>query len=1264
MRFLEDGPAIPNELLTAQERGEVLFLCGAGVSMPTLPSFLRLADMVFADLGAPHDDEMWLAVKALLDERTLSLPFSLDQAFEHLQRAYGVRAVENKVRARLRLTKNAVRTDHHAIMLRLSKDAEGRSRVLTTNFDTLFDAGIARMPVAAAPILPVIREEAPLRGVVHLHGRVSKRGADADPGSLTLSTSDFGRAYLSQAWATTFMRDVLDRYVVVLVGYSADDPPVSYLLQGLRDAPGARRELYAFAEDGDGVAAGWRARGVTPILYRARDTAHSGLWDSLRAWARRADDPDAWREEIVRMAARGPRALTPFERGQVAAICSTDEGARAFARAADPPPGEWLWVFDAYTRYNPPGYERRGPGGPLDLLGLDDDPPPSQSKNAWERGAPTGLNIMAPLAHETLSRHPHGFAGAWSGHPADLPGRLQHLATWMARRWSDPAVLWWAGSKGHLNPKVLDRIEHAADADKAAAPVLRKAWALVREASDASAVDASSRWYDLTPDLKREGWTPGNLRRFAEVIRPRLVMGRHWRGLAADEGGSDALHSARDLVHFSVQWWRPEGELPHVGARDIASIVREIREGLRHGASLITDVEPYHTTPALDPEEGPGEPSHGEDDKYFLWFAAWFDRLTHQDTDAARAELSAWPPSTDIFDKLRVWAWRRDELADGDAVAEGLLGLPDASFWSAHAQREVLWTLRRRWADLTFAQTRAIETRILNGRPRRESEPTLEHRRDVAATAASWFSWLQKQNVALSDETLAALPALKANAGGWRESWGDTADRSMDGRGGPVHTDEDFTAVDDLPFSDVLAKCVEISSGRIFGAFTHRDPFQGLVLHKPRTALAVLGFEQRRGEAPISFWSALLQSWPDTAAARLSCLLAARLARLPLAARAELRHGATSWLQKYRSVLDAYRPGASFALWDALFDALRGGGPAVESVLVSDSGVPVEVLHQTVDSAFNAAVGRLARTLIDRLSESKPKAVQGLPSDISSRFEACLDAPGKGGVQAAAMIAQQLKYLYRIDPVWTETHLFRRLNLRHPHAVAAWDGFLWDNRAPQPKLFAALKPLLLDAAADAHLWSGRSSAGRIGAFIVLAAFWSTSKNPLLLPADARRALQSTTDEVRVAALEMVEKFVEAENGWRKHGRRFLAEMWPLEIARQTPATSRVWLRIAMSASDLFSEAADAIASASVLCPVDNLETYAWRMRRGSGEGDGAVAKKHPEAVLALLDCLVCPRSARAPYDLEALLETLVSAAPTLREDMRWRRMMAQARRAA
>jgi NAD-dependent SIR2 family protein deacetylase len=61
MRFVPSGPEIPNDLIAEQQRGNVLFVCGAGVSMAAgLPSFMSLVRGVYHRLGEdwePHPAE-------------------------------------------------------------------------------------------------------------------------------------------------------------------------------------------------------------------------------------------------------------------------------------------------------------------------------------------------------------------------------------------------------------------------------------------------------------------------------------------------------------------------------------------------------------------------------------------------------------------------------------------------------------------------------------------------------------------------------------------------------------------------------------------------------------------------------------------------------------------------------------------------------------------------------------------------------------------------------------------------------------------------------------------------------------------------------------------------------------------------------------------------------------------------------------------------------------------------------------------------------
>ncbi|MCD7896135.1 MAG: hypothetical protein LUG50_05600 [Planctomycetaceae bacterium] len=59
MRFIEKGPLIPGDLLTARDRGRVVFVCGAGVSRAKagIPDFPNLTNKVCQELKVSDNPE-------------------------------------------------------------------------------------------------------------------------------------------------------------------------------------------------------------------------------------------------------------------------------------------------------------------------------------------------------------------------------------------------------------------------------------------------------------------------------------------------------------------------------------------------------------------------------------------------------------------------------------------------------------------------------------------------------------------------------------------------------------------------------------------------------------------------------------------------------------------------------------------------------------------------------------------------------------------------------------------------------------------------------------------------------------------------------------------------------------------------------------------------------------------------------------------------------------------------------------------------------
>ena len=357
MRFIDDGVNLPDELLRAHDEGRVVFMCGAGVSKAKagLPDFATLTGKVLHGLGADESEDAFRLHRTIKSAATASeiKPFlSADHVFHLLERSFTRADIGTEV-ARALAPGPDVDLGAHRTLLALSRRKSGAVRLVTTNFDRLFEQCGRRLATVTRSSLPDPGAGPADWGIVHLHGCVDRAYAGPTADGFVLSSGSFGDAYLATGWAREFVKAVLGQYVVVFVGYSADDPPIRYLLQGLQQSNSASHATYAFqrCSDADAVAA-WREKGVEPLLYETTPgCGHRALWETLGHWSVRARDPGRWRDRVLARARRGPRALAPHERGMVAHIVSDVEGAEAFARRQPPLPAEWLCVFDPRIRY-------------------------------------------------------------------------------------------------------------------------------------------------------------------------------------------------------------------------------------------------------------------------------------------------------------------------------------------------------------------------------------------------------------------------------------------------------------------------------------------------------------------------------------------------------------------------------------------------------------------------------------------------------------------------------------------------------------------------------------------------------------------------------------------------------------------------------------------------------------------------------------------------------------------------------------------------
>lgn len=165
MRFVENGPSLPAHLLEEQAQGNVIFFCGAGVSMPAgLDSFWTLTNRIIDTLDATK------ARKALADKE------SFDRVFNVLVREFGREEIDSQIYAALGVGKPRT-LKHHRDILALSRGASGNPQIVTTNFDRLFEQAGRDVRPIVPPGLPDIELNQPIRGVVYLHGAPGRSAA-------------------------------------------------------------------------------------------------------------------------------------------------------------------------------------------------------------------------------------------------------------------------------------------------------------------------------------------------------------------------------------------------------------------------------------------------------------------------------------------------------------------------------------------------------------------------------------------------------------------------------------------------------------------------------------------------------------------------------------------------------------------------------------------------------------------------------------------------------------------------------------------------------------------------------------------------------------------------------------------------------------------------------------------------------------------------------------------------------------------------------
>lgn len=297
--------------MLARDRGEVLFIVGAGVSYPPpsrLPDFRGLVIDIYADIDtamvAPltavkNKTATWDSPEFGLDDRQKTeLKFFSREEYDVTlgmleRRIDGDPKKQSKVRKATHEILSRTREPNalHESLIRLGQRF-GRTLLVTTNFDVLLERASKKLKIPSSIFcrgdIPSPSRAIDFHGLLYIHGRLDDELRSG--GGIVLTDQDFGDAYLRKHNITQLLYDAARIFHLVLVGYSANDSPVRYLLNAIAADERHFNDLkprYAFIGCPPGDSRSpleWEMRGIRPIAYSSQNE-HVALAHCLRQWA-------------------------------------------------------------------------------------------------------------------------------------------------------------------------------------------------------------------------------------------------------------------------------------------------------------------------------------------------------------------------------------------------------------------------------------------------------------------------------------------------------------------------------------------------------------------------------------------------------------------------------------------------------------------------------------------------------------------------------------------------------------------------------------------------------------------------------------------------------------------------------------------------------------------------------------------------------------------------------------------------------------------
>ncbi|MER8905208.1 SIR2 family protein [Mesorhizobium sp. M0772] len=1225
MQFDHSGPDIPISLLRAQRAGNLLFIVGAGVSKAAgLPLFGELADLVYARLGqaipgAPGSLASRAELEARRDGQYDRLIGLLEQRLVY--RGADWRQPHNRVREAVAILVQPgprARVAAHTDLLDLSRATDGRPRIITTNFDTLFERAWRRrtgqhLTSTAGQGMPTVGSH-DFTGVLHLHGRLGDRRYGLSETDLVLTSANFGEAYMRSGWASRFVYDLLRRYTLVLVGYSADDPPMRYMLEATEEGRLNFPDLKpAFALVGDtandagSLRETWRGKGVQPLVYHAPNHDHGALYRTLDAWAQLAREPLEWSaRQLARIAAASRKDATAEDRATfayltkevssvtVAAVHSSDP---AWIEEILPPDADEGWTFIAWFR---------------DRL---------QSAAAARYAAATGEAIKPRIARavDILLRSQQ--------HPLPEPYQRFWLLYVQANLRIAPSPY---GRMREGTAVTTNRIQELAGLIEPRLRVERKfRWPETDEpeAEPTNVHDMAQFSFRASDrDWRR------HLDRWPTDVRAeeRLLLALDRSLCEAIEIGSDVglVQADGDLMSFDLALVHaPEADEGLVDPND------------RHKSSWRLnepDAHNDHFAPLVRMMTG-------------LW-----RRLAGRDARRASRIATVWIERDPlIFKRLAAWAATEGDNASATLVERYLLDTNRTRYWQSDNSPELVRFYCKRWNHLAPETRHAIERAILAG-----MLPEVIHRiatRGNRDHARALYTTRELVRIRTAGGRLSREASRRLN--GYYRAFPDLP-RQM-----PIYAhlynpswsgsgySADIRVLDEVSDSQLLESAEAFETNN---RIEQADLWSVFARNEPVRAFAALRDAQAKGQFPSHRWQPFLSLYasPEAEHAPETCPplnnVLQVLAQLPGDALAPVTHQLARIVERHAYAIDNPLFPQILALWDQL--------APVAAHEQDERDSPLSEL------VFSHPLGIIADSLVSMLDKMQLAPGSGIALPLAGRFDMLAKLAGRAGLIARGALLQQLAFLHTIAPAWVDANLLPGLLEQNDDAIDLMSVVARSVAPRYAELFNLLKPAIFhalehertDEAIQEHL-----SGALIGAaFAIIEGQGGFNLTGL----ECRQTLTRMPNNVlsRIAwelgSLLRDKKDADAKAAfWDASIVPFLRDYWPNDVSARTSEVSENLAHLPALAGEAFERAVPTILD--LVCPIQRYD-----LRYGFGlEDEEDLLAQQPRASLLLISSIL-DRSAPPPRDIDEVIERLLAADPDIAsEPAFWR--LRQMRRA-